>query len=275
MADYTGRGCFRRGRSGNPGGRPKLPAEMREMFQAKGGAPGPAIERIELLEARQSRQERRRLFAFYPEAGPLRRPLYAKHIAFFAAGAKYRERCMMAVTVHLTGLYPDWWEGKRFAQPVRALVAGDTGTTVRDIVQKKLCGPVEAPGTGRQAAGRRETSRLRAAVLPPPTGCRAAFPRIPMEILFSAQFIFDQLLFRVPSFPTHRPSRKGACRTLAIARLRASTFATCTASRPLPSLIWWRQEVPSATTMASPALRTAGSRESSAMAKDTSTVSAP
>ena len=120
------------------------------------------IERIELLEARQTRQERRRLFAFYPEAGLLRRSLYAKHIAFFAAGARYRERCMLAgnrtgktegaggyeVTLHLTGLYPDWWEGKRFAQPVRALVAGDTATTVRDIVQRKLCGPHEKPGTG-------------------------------------------------------------------------------------------------------------------------------
>ena len=27
--------AFRRVESGNPGGRPKLPAEMREMFQAK------------------------------------------------------------------------------------------------------------------------------------------------------------------------------------------------------------------------------------------------
>jgi phage terminase large subunit-like protein len=120
------------------------------------------IDRIELLEARQTRQERRRLFAFYPEAGALRRGLYAKYIALFAAGAKYRERCMMAgnrtgktegtggyeVTVHLTGLYPDWWEGKRFIQPVRALVAGDTATTVRDIVQRKLCGPPQKPGTG-------------------------------------------------------------------------------------------------------------------------------
>jgi phage terminase large subunit-like protein len=120
------------------------------------------IERIELLEARQTRQDRRRLFAFYPESGPLRRSLYAKHMAFFAAGAKYRERCMMAgnrtgktegaggyeVTLHLTGLYPAWWEGKRFAHPVRALVAGDTATTVRDIVQRKLCGPPEKPGTG-------------------------------------------------------------------------------------------------------------------------------
>ena len=32
-------------------------------------------------------------------------------------------------------------------------------------------------------------------------------------------------------------------------RLLASTRATCTAARPVPSLIWWRQEVPSATTM--------------------------
>jgi hypothetical protein len=34
MANHTGKGCFKKGESGNPGGRPKLPAEMREMFQA-------------------------------------------------------------------------------------------------------------------------------------------------------------------------------------------------------------------------------------------------
>ena len=43
MANHTGRGCFRKGESGNPGGRPKLPAEMREMFQAK------APEALEVL----------------------------------------------------------------------------------------------------------------------------------------------------------------------------------------------------------------------------------
>src|SRR6478752_10385229 len=35
MANHTGKGCFRKGESGNPGGRPKLPAEIREMFQAR------------------------------------------------------------------------------------------------------------------------------------------------------------------------------------------------------------------------------------------------
>ena len=58
---------------------------------------------------------------------------------FHGNGASKRERLFMAgnqffgkttagaveMAYHLTGLYPDWWEGKRFAQPVRALVAGE------------------------------------------------------------------------------------------------------------------------------------------------------
>src|SRR6478752_3227777 len=35
MANHTGKGCFKKGVSGNPGGRPKLPAEIRKMFQAR------------------------------------------------------------------------------------------------------------------------------------------------------------------------------------------------------------------------------------------------
>ena len=35
MTNPMGKGGFQRGQSGNPGGRPKLPAEMREMFRAK------------------------------------------------------------------------------------------------------------------------------------------------------------------------------------------------------------------------------------------------
>ena len=35
MTNLTGKGGFQRGQSGNPGGRPKLPADIREAFKAK------------------------------------------------------------------------------------------------------------------------------------------------------------------------------------------------------------------------------------------------
>lgn len=52
------------------------------------------------------------------------------------------------LAVHLTGWYPEWWTGRRFDRPIRAWAAGDTGKTVRDILQHKLLGPVGQWGTG-------------------------------------------------------------------------------------------------------------------------------
>jgi phage terminase large subunit-like protein len=109
----------------------------------------------------------RKLSTFYPDEGPLRRELYPKHLQFFRAGARHRERLMMAanrvgktegiggyeLTLHLTGLYPDWWEGRRFDRPVRAWAAGRTTMTVRNIIQAKLCGPVAFAGKRRTVAG--------------------------------------------------------------------------------------------------------------------------
>ncbi len=51
-------------------------------------------------------------------------------------------------TLHLTGEYPHWWEGRRFDHGIRALVAGETAKTVRDIIQRKLLGPPGHYGTG-------------------------------------------------------------------------------------------------------------------------------
>lgn len=50
--------------------------------------------------------------------------------------------------LHLTGKYPDWWEGKTFDHPVSWWAAGDTSETVRDIIQLELFGPMENMGTG-------------------------------------------------------------------------------------------------------------------------------
>jgi phage terminase large subunit-like protein len=51
-------------------------------------------------------------------------------------------------TLHLTGEYPDWWEGRRFNGPIEAWAAGDTSETTRDIVQQALMGPLGDLGTG-------------------------------------------------------------------------------------------------------------------------------
>lgn len=120
------------------------------------------LELLELLEERARRRERTKLLRLYPDDGPLRRELYPKHMAFFAAGATEYDRCMLAANrvgksfgvggyetaLHLTGRYPDWWIGRRFAHPIEAWAAGDTSETTRDIVQSILMGPVENIGTG-------------------------------------------------------------------------------------------------------------------------------
>lgn len=46
----------------------------------------------------------------------------------------------MELSFHLTGLYPDWWEGRRFDRAVKAWAAGNTTNNTRDIVQFELLG---------------------------------------------------------------------------------------------------------------------------------------
>jgi phage terminase large subunit-like protein len=45
------------------------------------------------------------------------------------------------VAAHLTGRYPDWWEGHRFTKPIQVWAAGASTVTTRDILQKELLGP--------------------------------------------------------------------------------------------------------------------------------------
>ena len=42
--------------------------------------------------------------------------------------------------MHLTGLYPDWWQGHRFAGPITAMVAGEGWTQVALVLQNELLG---------------------------------------------------------------------------------------------------------------------------------------
>jgi len=78
---------------------------------------------------------------------------YDKQGAFHAAGAAQRERLFMAgnqlgkttagaaeVAFHATGLYPEWWRGRRFERPTVGWAAGITAETTRDTVQRLLLG---------------------------------------------------------------------------------------------------------------------------------------
>lgn len=89
---------------------------------------------------------------------------YEPQKEFFNLGATKRERLFMAgnqtgktvsgafeVACHLTGLYPDWWQGKRFDQPTRGWIGGVTSETVMEKPQSELCGLWNDPsafGTG-------------------------------------------------------------------------------------------------------------------------------
>jgi phage terminase large subunit-like protein len=87
---------------------------------------------------------------------------YPWQAEFHAAGRENAERMLMAanrvgktksaaaeVSFHLTGDYPDWWEGKRFDVPVLVWTGSPTNETSRDIVQNELLGGLgQALGTG-------------------------------------------------------------------------------------------------------------------------------
>lgn len=79
---------------------------------------------------------------------------YPKQIEFFNLGATKRERLYQAgnqlygkttagaveTAYHLTGIYPEWWQGRRWDRPVKGWAVGESGSWVRDQAQSRLCG---------------------------------------------------------------------------------------------------------------------------------------
>lgn len=111
-------------------------------------------EYVETLEEIKKRKEFFSLEDFRP---------YPKQLEFFNAGA-FDERMFAAgnqrgktqagafeIACHLTGIYPEWWKGRRFDRAVSAWACGESWTDVRDTAQTKLLGIPGVPellGTG-------------------------------------------------------------------------------------------------------------------------------
>ena len=49
------------------------------------------------------------------------------------------------MSYHLRGIYPDWWKGRRYDQPITAWAGGVSNETTRDIVQAELLGSPDDP----------------------------------------------------------------------------------------------------------------------------------
>lgn len=110
---------------------------------------------LEVAQEMKRREARRALSRYAP---------YDFQKRFHAAGASNNQIVLIAgnrvgktkcggaeVAMHLTGLYPAWWAGRRFTRPVRWWAAGATNPKTRDVCQRELCGNPEDPdalGTG-------------------------------------------------------------------------------------------------------------------------------
>lgn len=68
------------------------------------------------------------------------------------------------VTLHLTGLYPDWWEGRRFEGPTDWWACGTTRETTRDIIIAKMLGPPDERGVGLIPGDRIQSIRPRSGI---------------------------------------------------------------------------------------------------------------
>lgn len=112
-------------------------------------------ELLRLLAEREKRKAYNKLRFFEP---------YDWQAAFMAASKENRQKLAMCANqvgktatgaietaYHLTGLYPEGWEGRRFDRPVKAWACGMTNNSTRDVVQSELLGEAGNPevlGTG-------------------------------------------------------------------------------------------------------------------------------
>ncbi|WP_313329460.1 terminase large subunit domain-containing protein [Comamonas sp.] len=107
---------------------------------------------LELLQEKARREARRKLYDYAP---------YPRQIDFHNEGAHYRERLFRAgnqlgktwssayeIAMHLTGDYPEWWEGRRWDRAVIGWALGESMESTRDTLQRLVLGRPGEWGTG-------------------------------------------------------------------------------------------------------------------------------
>ncbi len=105
--------------------------------------------KVEILKELRKRERYNKIDFYDP---------YPYQLKFHKTGKDCNQRLLMAanrigksycgsseLAYHLTGIYPDWWEGKVFKQPIVAWAGGVSNETTRDIVQFELLGSPDDP----------------------------------------------------------------------------------------------------------------------------------
>ena len=107
-------------------------------------------ERLKKLQELKRLRDQYRLLTYkpYPKQQNFHH-LKSRERALFGANRSGKTLCAgMEVAMHLTGIYPEWWKGVRFANAVRWGVGSETGDLLKKGPQRILYGPMEAVGTG-------------------------------------------------------------------------------------------------------------------------------
>lgn len=125
-----------------------------------------AIEIAKAIQTFQHGRDRNAMYFYSP---------YKKQILFHNEGAEYSQRTLgagnqlgktfcgsMEASFHSTGIYPDWWEGARFAKPTVGWVCGVSGEVIRDTTQKLLVGRIQ--DQGRMGTGSIPESKIQGVV---------------------------------------------------------------------------------------------------------------
>lgn len=118
-------------------------------------------ELLKLLEQKEYNLRYNKLSAIYPDTGPYRRELYKAHIRFVNASLQHSQTAFIAanrtgktltgafiMACHLTGIYPHWWQGRKFLNAIDAWAAGKTNQKTKEIIQRELLGPDNDVGSG-------------------------------------------------------------------------------------------------------------------------------
>lgn len=112
----------------------------------------PKLALLKVAQELKRRQDRNKLSRYKP---------YAKQVEFHNRGSTHRERLFRAgnqlgktwssayeIAYHLTGHYPDWWQGKRWSRGVTGWALGESMESTRDTLQRLVLGRPGEWGTG-------------------------------------------------------------------------------------------------------------------------------